>query len=518
MEDWVYYSLSMTICIALSFLLSSIRPATGKPAAKPSLPPGPTALSLLLGPLLLLAWTTFNIEPIIRLARSWYGPVFTIYLLPSFPVIFVADGATARRVLVQCGAAFADRPPVNLATRIFNGDQRSITTGTYGPLWRVLRRNLSGKALHPSSLRRYAAARRAAVSGLTAGITQQMHNEAGGGRAVVVIQGLLHHAIFHVFARMCFGEGHGDGVVASITALQREFLSAVVGFQVLGVCPPLTKLVFRHRWKKMLSLRRRQEEVFIPLIRARQARRDASGDNFAVDCYVDSLLGLRIPEDGGRNLTESEMVSLCSEFLSGGPDSTVTALQWTMANLVAQPEIQAKLRAEIRHVVGAEARIQDEHLPRMPYLRAVVLEGLRRHPPSRFTLPRAATEGGGALLDGFSVPRHALVNFMLGGMAMDEAVWRDPKQFRPERFLPGGEGEDVDLTGSKEIKMMPFGAGRRICPGIDVSLLHLEFFVANLVKDFEWREVPGEPVEFGERLELTTVMRRPLRALVIPCC
>jgi hypothetical protein len=119
MEDWVYYSLSMTICIALSFLLSSIRPATGKPAAKPSLPPGPTALSLLLGPLLLLAWTTFNIEPIIRLAQSWYGPVFTIYLLPSFPVIFVADGATARRVLVQCGAAFADRPPVNLATRAY---------------------------------------------------------------------------------------------------------------------------------------------------------------------------------------------------------------------------------------------------------------------------------------------------------------------------------------------------------------------------------------------------------------
>ncbi|CAD6267762.1 unnamed protein product [Miscanthus lutarioriparius] len=174
-------------------------------------------------------------------------------------------------------------------------------------------------------------------------------------------------------------------------------VGGVVGFQVLGVCPPLTKLVFRHRWKKMLSMRRRQEEVFIPLIRARQARRDASGDNFAVDCYVDSLLGLRIPEDGGRNLTESEMVSLCSELLSGGPDSTVTALQWTMANLVAQPEIQAKLRAEIRHVVGAEARIQDEHLPRMPYLQAVVLEGLRRHPPGRFMLPHAATEGGGAL-------------------------------------------------------------------------------------------------------------------------
>jgi cytochrome P450 len=132
-------------------------------------------------------------------------------------------------------------------------------------------------------------------------------------------------------------------------------------------------------------------------------------------------------------------------------------------------------------------------------------------------VPRAATEEGGATLHGFRVPRHVSVNFTLGDMAMDEAVWPDPQRFPPERLLPGGEGKNVDLTGSREIKMMPFGAGWRMCPGVDVSLLHLEWFVANMVREFEWKEVPGQPVDFAEKLVLTMVMARPLRAMVVPC-
>ena len=166
--------------------------------------------------------------------------------------------------------------------------------------------------------------------------------------------------------------------------------------------------------------------------------------------------------------------------------------------------------------------IQEDDLPRMPYLGAVVLEGLRRHPPGHFVLPHAVAatdvvEDGYATLEGFRVPRHASVNFTVAGMGLDEAVWRDARRFRPERFLPGGEGAGVDLTGAKEIKMMPFGAGRRICPGMALALLHLEFFVASLVAEFEWLQVAGEPVEFAEKQELSVVMRRPLRASVVRC-
>ncbi|CAO2199900.1 unnamed protein product [Urochloa humidicola] len=339
MEDWPYY-LSIALCLFLTLLPSSFRLVAGM-AGTPPLPPGPTALTaaLGLGPLLLLAWTSFNIESIINIYRAWYGPVFTIHLLPSFPVIFVADPAVARRVLVQRGATFAGRPPANLATRIFSCNQHTVTTAPYGPLWRALRRNLTAGVLHPSSvLRRHAPARHAAASGLVEGVKQQMR--ADGGDSVVVVEGLLHQAVYRVLTAMCFGEGLDGSAVAAVEELHREFLKSVVGFQVFGGV--ITKLLFWRRYRKMLTIRQRQEELIIPLIRARRRRRDAGAGDDDAACYVDSLIGLRIPEadggGGGRSLTELEFVSLCTEFLSGA-DSMVTALQWTMANLVAQPEI-----------------------------------------------------------------------------------------------------------------------------------------------------------------------------------
>lgn len=221
MEDWLYY-VSVTLCLTLCLVLSSSLCKAGSSF----LPPGPTSLTAF-GPLLMLAWTSVNIESVVRVARSWYGPVFTLYLLPSFPVVFVADRAVAHRVLVQRGSAFADRPPANLATRIFSSDQHNITSAGYGPLWRALRRNLTGRALHPSSVPRYGAARRRAASGLVDGIARKMRDEG-----VVVIEELLHEAVFHVLTCMCFGQGLDDGAIAAVTTLQREFLKAVVGFQV----------------------------------------------------------------------------------------------------------------------------------------------------------------------------------------------------------------------------------------------------------------------------------------------
>ncbi|PKI37749.1 hypothetical protein CRG98_041866, partial [Punica granatum] len=107
--------------------------------------------------------------------------------------------------------------------------------------------------------------------------------------------------------------------------------------------------------------------------------------------YVDTLLNLELPpKDGKRKLTEAEIVSLCSEFLISGTDTTSTTLQWIMANIVKYPEVQETLYSEIRAVVGIEAAtVEEQDLQRMPYLKAMVLEGLRRHPPVHFVLPHS---------------------------------------------------------------------------------------------------------------------------------
>jgi cytochrome P450 len=268
--------------------------------------------------------------------------------------------------------------------------------------------------------------------------------------------------------------------------------------------------------------------VLMPLIEARKRARqerlskarediqlpqDKGEDDFVVS-YVDTLLDLELPEEK-RKLKDGEIISLCSEFLNAGTDTTSTALQWVMANLVKYPHIQEKVLAEIKGVMkDGENEVKEEDLHKLPYLKAVVLEGLRRHPPAHFVLPHAVTED--VVLDGYLVPINASLNFMVANMGWDPKVWEDPMAFKPERFLSGGGWEVFDITGNREIKMMPFGAGRRICPASGLAMLHLEYFVANLVWNFEWKAVDGDEVDLSEKQEFTMVMKYPLKAHLSP--
>jgi cytochrome P450 len=186
-----------------------------------------------------------------------------------------------------------------------------------------------------------------------------------------------------------------------------------------------------------------------------------------------------------------------------------------MAELVKNPDIQDQLYHEIKAATDDDKEeVSEEDVHKMPYLKAVVLEGLRKHPPAHFVLPHMAAED--MEIGGYLIPKGTTVNFMVAEMGRDEREWKNPMEFSPERFLPGGDGEGVDVTGTKGIRMMPFGVGRRICAGLGIAMLHLEYFVANMVREFEWQEVPGEEVDFAEKNEFTVVMKKPLRPRLVP--
>lgn len=326
-------------------------------------------------------------------------------------------------------------------------------------------------------------------------------------------------AMFCLLVLMCFGEKLDEKAILEIEVAQRNLLLNARKLNIFAFVPRLAQYLFRKRLSMMVQLRQRINELYVPLIRARRAHKRTLKDGGEgeesryVFSYLDSLLDVELPE--GRGLTDDEMVSLCSEFLNAGTDTTSTALQWIMAELVRHPEIQKKLVEEVESVVGREANeVSEEELAAMPYLKAVVKEGLRRHPPGHFVLPHAVTEE--LEIGGYVIPKGASVNFMVAEMNMDKTVWDEPMEFRPERFVSGGEGEGVDITGSKEVRMMPFGVGRRICPGLGLAMLHLEYFVANLVREFEWKTVEGEEVDMAEKVEFTVVMKNPLRASLVP--
>ena len=320
----------------------------------------------------------------------------------------------------------------------------------------------------------------------------------------------------------CFGDKLEEPKIKEIETIQHRMLLSYGRFNMLNFWPSLTKLLFKKQWQELLQIRKDQEAVLVPLINSRRKvkeeiiKKGAAEDELVV-CYVDTLLGLELPEEK-RKLDTGEMVTLCSEFITAGTDTTATSLQWIMANLVKNPDIQNKLYEEIKGVVGDHERgdIEEEYLHRMSFLKAVILEGLRRHPPGHFVLPHAVTED--VVLDGHVVPKNGSINFMVAEMGWDHKVWEDPMAFKPERFLNVNNNDndkvEFDITGSREIKMMPFGAGRRICPGYAPAMLYLEYFVANLVWKFEWKA--ADDVDLSEKQEFTVVMKNPLQARLSP--
>uniref|UniRef100_A0A453IXH3 Cytochrome P450 89A2 n=1 Tax=Aegilops tauschii subsp. strangulata TaxID=200361 RepID=A0A453IXH3_AEGTS len=167
-----------------------------------------------------------------------------------------------------------------------------------------------------------------------------------------------------------------------------------------------------------------------------------------------------------------------------------------MANLVKHLDVQEAVRREIEAVVGVDAdEVGEEDLGRMQYLNAVLMEALRLH-PSVPTVVRQVMPEDHVVLDGQRVTAGTIVQFPLERLGRDKTSWADPDEFQPERFLASGGGNGVSLVAvagsAGEIRMMPFGAGRRMCPGMGVAMLHLGYFVANLVREFEWTEAEGD--------------------------
>nr|BAK07665.1 predicted protein [Hordeum vulgare subsp. vulgare] len=463
-------------------------------------PPGPPAL-LFLAKFLALRRSIFDLPRLLRELHARHGPVISVRLFR--PLVFISDRHLAHRVLVQSGATFAHRPDIFEPGLLFTSGARNINAAPYGPYWRLVRRNLATVMLHPARGILFAPARRRTRDGLVRDLL------AVSGSRPVTVRPLFRRAMFELFSYMSFGARLGPEVLEEIQELQMWIVRSILSYPIFYLFPSLTKRLFHKRWAAHVAVRRRLCEIFVPLIHARRVRRD---DDTPAPCYADSLLALRVPEEGDRSLTDDEVVSLCSEFLSAGNDGTATVLEWIMAELVNHPEMQARVYEEVR----SKPELSEVDLQALPYLNAVVLEALRLHPPIHFLVPHGVRSDG-AEIGGYKVPKGAEVNVLIAEVGRDETVWTAAREFRPERFLDGGEGCDVDITGRKEIKMVPFGAGRRICPGYTLGMLHVAYLVGELVRELQWLPpADGEQVDMAEVLEFTTVMKPPLRARTIP--
>jgi cytochrome P450 family 78 subfamily A len=192
-----------------------------------------------------------------------------------------------------------------------------------------------------------------------------------------------------------------------------------------------------------------------------------------------------------------------------GTDTVAILLEWIIARMALHPEIQSKVQLEIDTVTGARRSVSDSDIPHLPYLQSVVKEVLRMHPPGPLlSWARLAIQD--CHIGPHLIPAGTTAIVNMWAITHDESIWPEADVFKPERFMD----QDVNIMGS-DLRLAPFGSGRRVCPGKAMGLATVHLWLARLLQSFTW--VPSEAgVDLSECLKMSMEMERPLVCKAVP--
>lgn len=201
------------------------------------------------------------------------------------------------------------------------------------------------------------------------------------------------------------------------------------------------------------------------------------------------------------------------DMFGAGTDTSSLVLELAMAELMRNPKQMAKLQAQVRrHTPEGQETVEEENLSDMPYLRAVVKETLRLHPPAPLLVPHLSLAD--CVVDGYHVPSGTRVIVNAWALGRDPGSWEKPEEFLPERFMDGGSAAGVDIKGN-HFHFLPFGAGRRICPGLNFGVATVEIMLANLVYCFDWQLPMGMEEKDVDMTEVFGLTVHPKEKLML---
>lgn len=195
----------------------------------------------------------------------------------------------------------------------------------------------------------------------------------------------------------------------------------------------------------------------------------------------------------------------------GATDTSTVTLTWVICFLLKNPFILEKVKEEINIQIGKERFISESDVNKLVYLQAVVKETLRLYPPGPLSAPREFTQD--CMLGGYHIKKGTRLITNLWKIQTDPNIWLDPLRFKPERFIT--THRDVDVKG-QNFELLPFGSGRRICPGISFGLNMIHLTLANFLHSYEIFNKPNEVIDMREALGMTNEKATPLEILVKP--
>jgi len=206
------------------------------------------------------------------------------------------------------------------------------------------------------------------------------------------------------------------------------------------------------------------------------------------------------------------LVFVLQDLFVAGTDTSSTTVVWAMSEMVKHPRVMKKAQEEVRQVFGDKGTVDEAGLHELNYLKLAIKETFRLHPPVPLLLPRESRED--CKINGYDIPIKSKVIVNVSAIGRDPTYWNEPERFYPERFLDNS----IDYKGT-DFELLPFGAGRKMCPGILFGTVNVELPLAQLLFHFDWNLPKGpkpEDLDMSEVFGAVVTRKNDLCLIPIP--
>ncbi|KAJ0105789.1 hypothetical protein Patl1_18153 [Pistacia atlantica] len=382
-----------------------------------------------------------------------YGPIMLLHLGHS-PVLIVSSAEIGKEIFLKTHDAFLYRPQSRAARALFYGCC-DIAFCPFGDYWRQVRKICVEELLNQSRVQAFQLVREVEVVNMV----EKIRLVSLTGDAVNFTQ-MFATISNNIIIRSAIGRVYEEENSKSFSELSRSAMDLLGYFcfedliPILGWMDNLTGLTAK--------LKTTSGEIckFLDQVIEKREALKSSDDKSDEKDLLDILLHLQKDGNLDNNLTRENIKAILLDMFVGGTDNTATTLEWAMAELVKNPSVMRKTQEEVRRVVGKKSKVEENDVNQMVYLKWVVKETMRLHVPAMIT--RATI--GSTKLEGYDIPPKAIVLINAWAIQRDPKLWDRPEEFVPERFA----NISVDFTGQHS-QFIPFGAGRRSCPGISLQ-------------------------------------------------
>ncbi|XP_010919383.1 cytochrome P450 84A1 [Elaeis guineensis] len=507
--DWLQESTIMSfilfflIPLALLFVLSTRR------RRELLFPPGPRQLPII-GNMLMMDQLTHR--GLAKLADK-YGGLCHLRLgyLHAFAV---STPEMAREVLQVQDNVFSNRP-ATMAITYLTYDRSDMAFAHYGPFWRQMRKLCVMKLFSRKCAMSWAAVREE--------IEVMIHAVAGRKGTTVNLGELIFNLTMNITFRAAFGTPNHENQDEFVSILQ-EF-SKLFGAFNIGDFIPWLSWMDPQGINKRLNVARAALDRFIDKIIDEHMANPKATDAEDADMVDDMLAFLddhsRVSKQGGEKdelqgnlkLTRDNIKAIIMDVMFGGTETVASAIEWTMAELMRSPDDLKRVQRELADIIGLDRKVHENDLDRLLFLKCATKETLRLHPPIPLLLHETAVD---CKVDGYFIPKKSRVMINAWAIGRDKSAWRDADKFRPSRFASGGDSTGIDFKGNF-FELIPFGSGRRSCPGMQLGLYALELAVAQLLHCFNWAlpdDMKPSELDMGDVFGLTAP--RAVRLTAVP--